>query len=399
MDQARQPLIALVVPSIGYGGAEAVNLVLAKEFMNQNYRVDFVTAWEVSASKFFFPKGARHLNLKASRTRGMIAPLTRYLRTESPDATLVSLWPLTTACVMARQLARSPTRLAVIHHNMLSIQYKRFDFLQRALMRLSLAYEFRGADIKIGVSSGVADDLAALSRLPRNAFSVVHNPLRERPEVTISDAQVEAIWGGWRGPRILTVGIMKAQKNHELLIRAFDELLKERDARLLILGSGEMAEATSALVRARGLSDKVIMPGLMPDVFPFYRSADLFVLSSNYEGFGNVIVEALSCGLPVVSTDCKSGPSEILDGGRYGRLVPVGDAASLTRAMLDSLNATTDRQALIGRARDFAPERIGDRYLRLLFPEVFERGEACNRQPGHSAEDASEYLDTRSRKN
>jgi glycosyltransferase involved in cell wall biosynthesis len=138
----------------------------------------------------------------------------------------------------------------------------------------------------------------------------------------------------------------------------------------MILGTGELMEATKALVDQEGLADKVIIPGPAPDAAPYYRSADLFVLSSDYEGFGNVIVEALTCGLPVVSTDCRSGPAEILENGRYGRLVPVGDAAALTQAMLESLDATHDREVLMRRAQDFSPERIANQYLRLLFPQA-----------------------------
>ena len=111
------------------------------------------------------------------------------------------------------------------------------------------------------------------------------------------------------------------------------------------------------------------MPGATIDPTPFYCSADLFVLSSNREGFGNVIIEALACGVPVVSTDCRSGPSEILANGRYGRLVPVGDEFALARAMVESLSARHDRQALKRRAADFAPELVAQQYLTLLFPQ------------------------------
>src|SRR5262249_18705982 len=148
----------------------------------------------------------------------------------------------------------------------------------------------------------------------------------------------------------------------------FKQLLATQDARLLILGTGDLAEQTASVARAEGIGDKVLMPGATRDPVPFYRSADLFVLSSDYEGFGNVIVEALACGLPVVSTDCRSGPAEILENGRYGRLVPVGDAQALARAMADALAAEHDREAFKRRAADFSPERAADQYLRLLFP-------------------------------
>lgn len=146
-------------------------------------------------------------------------------------------------------------------------------------------------------------------------------------------------------------------------------MLAMRDARLLILGTGELAEATAAVARAEGIADKVLLPGGRIDPMTYYRSADLFVLSSDYEGFGNVIIEALACGVPVVSTDCRSGPSEILENGRYGRLVPVRDADALSYAMADALVAKHDREALKERAANFAPGRIAEQYLELLFPK------------------------------
>jgi glycosyltransferase involved in cell wall biosynthesis len=112
--------------------------------------------------------------------------------------------------------------------------------------------------------------------------------------------------------------------------------------------------------------DRVIIAGFHPDPTPFYKTADLFVLSSDYEGFGNVIVEALACGTPVVSTDCPSGPGEILDSGRYGRLVPVGDAPALAGAMAAALDDTPDRDALIRRSDDFAPDVAARKYLDRL---------------------------------
>ncbi|WP_372923147.1 glycosyltransferase, partial [Roseovarius sp.] len=125
-------------------------------------------------------------------------------------------------------------------------------------------------------------------------------------------------------------------------------------------------DALLSLAQELGVADRVILAGFHPDPTPFYKTADLFVLSSDYEGFGNVIVEALACGTPVVSTDCPSGPGEILDGGRYGRLVPVGDAPALAKAIETSLGDTTDRDALIRRADDFAPQIAARKYLDLV---------------------------------
>lgn len=369
VERVKAPLIALAVPSIGYGGAEAVNVALGKEFLERGYRVDFVTMREEPETEMLVPKAARHMCLRVEKTRQVLLPLIRYLRAASPDALVASLWPFTSLCVLANKLCGGTARTVVCEHNTLSIQYANRGFAHDAFLRWSLAYESSFADASVSVSSGVADDLASLSGLSRRRFTVIHNPLLDRRFLQSGDSAAEAVWRGWRGPRLMTVGQFKKQKNHPMLIQAFKEFLKLRDARLLMLGEGDLLDATRQLVAEEGLADKVLLPGAVSDPTPYYRSADLFVLSSDYEGLGNVLIEALSVGLPVVSTDCKSGPAEILGNGKWGRLVPVGDAEALTRAMLEALDAEHDREALKRRAVEFSPQRIADQYLRLIFSQ------------------------------
>jgi glycosyltransferase involved in cell wall biosynthesis len=364
----RHPLITLAISDIGLGGAELANVVLAKQFLNRGFRVDIVTAGDFPGARALIPSATRYIVLGARRTREFLLPFARYLRRERPEAVIASIWPLTTTCVLAHQFARSRARMVVWEHNTLSDQYRVRGAAHRIMLKSSIALTYPLAHARVAVSMGVADDLAALSGISRGGISVIHNPVPTSFRVATGYAKAETVWGSWRGPRIITVGRLKAQKNHALLIRAFGKMLSMLDARLLILGTGELAEATAAVARAEGVADKVLMPGETIDPTPYYRSADLFVLSSDYEGLGNVIVEALACGVPVVSTNCRSGPSEILENGRYGRLVPVGDADALARAMADALAAKHDREALKRRAADFAPELIVEEYLRVLFP-------------------------------
>ena len=353
-------------------GAEIANVLLAKQFLRRGFRVHIVTAEDLPGARRFIPAAARYFILGTDRAREFLFPFARYLRHERPDFVIASIWPLTTICVLAHRLARSRARMLVWEHNTLSDQYRGRGAAHRLMLKSSIALTYPLAHGRVAVSMGVADDLAALSGISRSSICVIHNPVPTRFQDASDFNVAESAWGGWRGPRIITVGRLKAQKNHALLIQAFRRMLSTQDARLLILGTGELVEATAAVARSEGVADKVLMPGETIDPAPFYHSADLFALSSDYEGFGNVIVEALACGLPVVSTNCRSGPSEILENGRYGRLVPVGDADSLAQAMADALAAEHDREALKRRAADFAPELIVEEYLKLLFPSSSE---------------------------
>lgn len=363
------PRVAIVLPDLRGGGVERVRLSLAEQFLAEGFEVDFVLWHSGGELLADVPARCRVFALGAQRLRDGIVPAVRYLRRERPDAILAAIWPLSVATVVARALSRHRPRLVVSDHNQLSRQYGGKSRGHRLFLSGSMAAAYRLADARVAVSAGVADDLAELSGMGRDRFTVIHNPLPIRAGVApASVAAAQAAWGEGGGRRILSVGSLKPQKNHALAIRALARQ-GDRMARLLILGEGHCRGALEALARSEGVADRVFLPGFAADPMPFFHAADLFVLASDYEGFGNVIVEALSCGLPVVATDCPSGPSEILDDGRFGDLVPVGDAEAMARAMTAALGREPDRELLFRRAASFSPENAARAYLSLLFPE------------------------------
>jgi glycosyltransferase involved in cell wall biosynthesis/peptidoglycan/xylan/chitin deacetylase (PgdA/CDA1 family) len=361
------PLITFVLPSMSIGGAEIVNACLARELMKRGFCVEFVVVRDDEEASLVLPQGAGYLVVGAQQNRGLLAPLVKYLRVRKPAILVGSMWSLTTTVALAHYLAGSRAKLCLWEHSTLSIQYAGRGQLHRFILEKSLSFGFARADVRIAVSKGVAEDLARLSHMKREDFSVIYNPLTLRGGDGAGLEEAEKAWGQHKGPRILSVGRFKPVKNFPLLVRAFARL--ERDARLLLLGDGPCREEIAAAAAAEGVADRVIMPGAVADPTPFYKTADLFVLSSDREGFGNVILEALSCGLPVVSTDCENGPAEILEHGRYGRLTPVGDAPALAKAIDEALAAEHDREAMKRRAADFSPERIVDQFLRSVYPE------------------------------
>jgi glycosyltransferase involved in cell wall biosynthesis len=230
-------------------------------------------------------------------------------------------------------------------------------------LQASTSVGYRLADRRIGVSGGVVDDIARLSHMRRSVFEVINNPVPMRsPPPAATLAAVDKLWGVPHGKRIVTVGSLKAQKNHLLLLQAFAKI-GASDARLMLVGDGSGKPVLIELAKELGVGDQVIFAGFQPDPTPFYVSADLFVLSSDHEGLPTVLIESLACGTPVVSTDCPSGPSEILDHGRYGRLVPVRDPDALSQAMTESLAVSHDKSALVERARYFSTDRAVQAYL------------------------------------
>lgn len=358
--------ISILLPDLRGGGAERVSVDLARAFATVGHEVEFVF---MSATGDFLAETRRDftvVDLGVDRTRKLPVKLAGYLRGRRPKALIANMWPLTSAAVLGRVLSRHACRLLLVEHNTLSNQYADWGSLHLGAMRTSMSVTHRWADHVAAVSKGSALDVAKLAGLKANRVRVLHNPIPARPpsdSKSLTDA--DDIWACDAGERILTVGSLKEQKNHPLLLRAFAQMPSSK-ARLVLVGAGEQA-GLRALADQLGIADRVIFAGFHPDPTPFYRTADLFALSSDYEGLPTVLIEALACGTPVVSTDCPSGPAEILENVRYGRLVPVNDPAALATGDAGGLGRDTRPRGLAA-----ARGRVLARHRRAAIPDLLE---------------------------
>lgn len=356
--------IAFLIKDMGAGGAERVALSLIQGFVKRGHEVDLLLMHNVGEFLPQLPPEVRLFDLEAPRVRHAVRPMVRYLKARRPDALQVSMWPLPIAAIIAARIARVPTRIVLSEHSVLSREYGA-SRARMAMLRASMRSFYPRAHHRVAVSRGSARDLAELARLPHSEVLTVYNPIAAPPAGFAADPEAAAEWGGARH-RILSVGALKAEKNQALLIRAFAQLDAKLDVSLVILGEGAERARLERLIVDLGVADRVKLPGFSRDLWPFYAAASLFVLSSDFEGFGNVLVEALAAGLPVVSTDCGFGPSEILDGGAYGTLVPCHSEELLAEAMADALARPRDPALLKARARDFREDIAVNHYLELL---------------------------------
>ena len=389
--------IGLFVRSFGGGGgAERAMLNLATALADQGHRVDLVmgrkeghflaevpdkvnlidlkvrSARQLLPAMLKMPRVAGTLATSLLRPRapwilGAVLGLAAYLNHRRPAALLSALSYPNIAAVLARRLSSASTRVVISVHNHLSVataragraSEKNFPQLARRL--------YPEADRIIAVSDGVADDLAQTIRLARTRISTIYNPVFRPDLMTLAQAPLEHAWfAPGAPPVILGIGKLKPQKNFECLIRAFTRVRATRPVRLLILGKGPQRDALLSLARKLNIENDIALPGFIANPFAYIGRAAVFVLSSAWEGLSNVIIEALACGCPVVSTDCPSGPAEILDGGTYGRLVPVGDDTALANAILATLDHPPPRDRLLDRAQFFSVGRAVERYLDVL---------------------------------
>ena len=355
---------AFLLPNMGGGGAERVALRLIADSLAAGHEVDLVLKQAKGELLPLVPAGVRVVDLGAERIRSVVAPFRAYLRERQPDAVHIMMWPLTIAGIVACRLAGSRARIVTADHTTLGRQY---GSSRRSLAALSLTtrYFYPMADEVLCVSQESADDLARISRLDRAKVKVVYNPVAAPPEPIAVPGSIEALWGEGV-TRILSVGSLKSVKNQAMLIRAFARLARRRPAKLIIVGEGPMRDELEQVAVAEGVADQVSMPGFTLDPWPYYASADLFVLSSDYEGFPLVLIEAMRCGLNIVSTDCPSGPREILGGGEFGALTAVGQEAALAEAIEVVLDNRLEPDVLIARAEALSGQKQSDRFIELM---------------------------------
>lgn len=358
--------IAILLPDLRPGGVERVRLLLAEEFLKRGYEVDLVLMRARGELLGSVPDGARVVELSVDRIRHVVWSFRSYLRRERPDAVLAAMMPLTVCAAIAMLSARSRARLVLSEHTDLrqstaAVSYRRFP--KRVLVRQL----YRRANKIVAVSQGVKDSIACSFGTPEQDVQVIYNPIRKMVSRPLSEPDRDLLeWWRAGGIRLLSVGSLKKVKDFPTLCNAIGRLPHELNARLIILGEGSERQALEKLVHENNLDGHIRLPGYRESPYDFLRYADLFVLSSVYEGLGNVLTEALAAGVRIVSTDCPSGPAEILRDGELGQLVNVGDPGEMAHAIVKELNIDRGRDTLQKRAGDFSVEVAADHYLELL---------------------------------
>lgn len=360
--------IALYLPSLSGGGAERVMVILANGFAGRGYQVDLILAKAEGPYQRDVSKHVRVVNLDSSRVSRSLPGLVRYLRRERPSVVLSALKHANVFLILSRIFARVSTRIILTEHNNFSASNKDAKNWRDKSIIFFMRWAYQRADNIIAVSKGVADDLAPNVGIRRSAIDVIYNPVVSDEIYQKAKEPVDHPWfQPGEPPVLLGVGRLEPQKDFSTLIHAFARVRKAHEVRLVILGEGPLRSALQAEISYLDLEEDVLLLGFVSNPYAFMRVSSLFILSSAWEGFGNVLVEAMACGAPVVSTDCPSGPAEILDGGRLGRLVSVGDVGSLSEAIVATLGEKQP-PAEASRATEFSMERAISEYLKIMLP-------------------------------
>lgn len=356
--------IAIFMPSLHGGGAERAMVTFAREISGRGLRVDLVVANGIGALKPIIPEAVRLVDLKAPRMLSAVPGLVRYLRREKPQAIFSTITHANITAALASRIARAEARVVLRQSN--APLAEPHDSFGRWVAHRLIPRVYGLSDAIIAVSQGVADQLARMDKALERKVTVVPTPVISPEMIRQGHEDAGHAWlAPGEPPVVLAAGRLMRHKGFESLFEAFALLRRIRPARLIVIGEGAYRSELERKLRALGLERQVDLPGFKRNPFAFMSRARCFVLSSEYEGLPNVLIQAMSFGTPVVSTDCPTGPAEILDHGRLGKLVPVGDVHAMAEAICESLDLPRQCEAQASVQSRFGVPEASSAYLAL----------------------------------
>ncbi|HBB31514.1 MAG TPA: glycosyl transferase [Cyanobacteria bacterium UBA8803] len=367
--------VALFLRNVGGGGLERVMLNIACGIAQQGVLVDLVL---MKAEGIFLSHISPQVRIIDLGIIGAEKFLTRlqslsslpklidYLKKEQPTALLSAGHYPNEIAIAAKYLARAIARVVVSEHTALSVEAKRVEQVSARVAPLTARFFYPHADAIVTVSHGVGEDLSRLVGLPLKGMKTIYNPVITPQLKLQAEAHLDHPWfAQGEPPVILGLGRFVVQKDFPTLIRAFAKVHQVKPVRLMMLGSGRESHNLQSLARELGVENDIDWLGFVENPFPYMKRGKIFVLSSAWEGLPTVLIEALALGLQVVATNCNSGPAEILDNGKYGELVPVGDSDMMAEAILRVLSGES-KPVDSGWLEQFTLETSVKKYLEVL---------------------------------
>jgi glycosyltransferase involved in cell wall biosynthesis len=357
------------ISKLGFGGAEQVFLSVARALkIKSNIEIVFVVDNMVGKNVTVAQEaGFTVVSLNATRTLTSILPLARLINSEQPDIILSAYTDTNAACLLSGAISMSKTSIIVSEHASLKEHWQSQSSLKKRILKFYVGTVYKLAKKVICVSKGLESQVNTLLLQPEKT-TTIYNPVR-------FDGKLVRHGNNSNTLNLVAVGRIVPQKDYSTLIKAIAIIKKSTDVRLLIVGgvtNEPEVQKVKQLIMDNDLVENIELVGYSNSVSTYYQSANIFVLSSAWEGFGNVIIEAMAFGLPIVSTNCNYGPAEILENGKYGRLVDVRDSGALANSIMqEATNPLVASEVLIERSKEFSENIIAEEYNNV-FMEVMQ---------------------------
>ncbi len=349
--------IAFLIPDLKGGGAQKMIINLANWFASKGHRTDLILLDGTGLYKDLIAPAVTVHDFKKSRSLYGLKDLALYLKKDSPDILFSALYHVNVVALLARFFSGNRTsKIVISERNHLTRNLASKNKLSHFMWTRLISWLYPMSEHVIGISNGVCQDLK--KRIP--ALKDVHLETIYNPVISDNlESNIPSVFPEHAGVKIITSGRLVPQKDYPTLLKAFALYhQKNKTAHLVILGTGFLDVPLKEMANTLEIEQNVTFTGFVDTPLSYLKQADLFIMTSAWEGFCNVIVEALYCGLNIVATDCPSGPAEILDNGKYGTLCPIGDSASITDAIETTLTKNPPAMQK-ERALDFHVDKIG----------------------------------------
>lgn len=364
--------VVFVIPNLDGGGAERTVLNICSRLDRARFNATLVLAEKRGRYLHLLPPDIPVIELGVAHVSRGIPQLAQVLRRLDAEIVFSTLTHMNVATVLAALVAKVRSKIVVREANVYSMAYAGSRGIKRMVLSCFIRYLYNSADKIVFLSRGVAEDFRkCFPSIDPTKYEVIYNPIAIDEICRLKQEPIDEPWWDDSAPKVIVVGRLTRQKGHKHLLDAFQIVLQSvKDARLMILGTGEQRDALERYATQVGVAPNVTFLGFKDNPYKYMARSDVFVLPSLWEGFGHVIVEAMACGVPVVASDCPSGPAEIITSGHDGMLVPVGDPQAIAHSIISVLKdprlGDSLRQNGFRRAMDFEAKKIVTRYEHLF---------------------------------
>ncbi|QXW26042.1 glycosyltransferase [Acinetobacter johnsonii] len=358
--------VCFIAPNLLGGGAERVISILAKKFAEQGYKVDLIVTEKVGPYFKDIPDSVNIIDFNCKKLILALPKLVNYLKNTAPDILFTSHIHVSTIAAFAKAIARVKTNVIIRQPTMLLPSQKRKSFsnlLRLKIFLLSLSF----VNKIILTSEYMKEEFLQYSLKSKDKIVVIHNPIDiDSIQAKSYEKISQDFFNDYENiPIIISVGRLNKVKDFSTLIKAFSIVNKNMPCRLIILGEGELRNEIISLAKDLKVLDLISMPGFVENPYKYMRNSKVFVSSSLWEGFPNGLVEAMSCGLDIVATNCEGGSAEILENGKWGKLVPIKDEFSMANAIIECLQSPSYFNVL-DRANHFSTNKIIRKYENIF---------------------------------